>query len=445
MRFSPEQLSDPKCFDALRQDKETFSSLAELEHRDDLSHLELCRLAQYLLSQKDAAGCLATLAKARELDSSYLERGIYLACLGFKEDFRALAAALRPIKFESMEPLEMEGCSLVCESIALYYLAHLEDYQQAYAMLYRAETLAALLNLNYRLDVISSKLEYTASLADDSYIPNPLTSDSDAANEQALRNSFSNFLIDCDIDSVERLAIAGQLEKTELILVQATKDYALALEGKFSYEKVAEKISEAVPDYYESKLYWSLLMLQTFSIIGNCSGRSHPERIVSVLKEALGEFVHLNLTMTLAAKIYPLGVYMAASLDDRIKPHIYDVMTLQNERHGDGFNLGNKVVSGVTKPVREAIILDELYGTTDNLITVTKKPLGHPQNKSRLEKSMKAVDIGRSNFISVGGLYRGVYCLGKALTEPKIQEEAEHIYQGSTFLKEVVSPHLLNF
>ena len=269
MRFSPEQLSDPKCFDALRQDKETFSSLAELEHRDDLSHLELCRLAQYLLSQKDAAGCLATLAKARELDSSYLERGIYLACLGFKEDFRALAAALRPIKFESMEPLEMEGCSLVCESIALYYLAHLEDYPQAYAMLYRAETLAALLNLNYRLDVISSKLEYTASLADDAYISNPLISDSDAADGHALRNRFSNILINHDLKSAEPLTVAGKLEKAELILAQATKNYALALEGKFSYEKVAENLTEAVPEYYESKLYWSLLMLQIFSVIGS--------------------------------------------------------------------------------------------------------------------------------------------------------------------------------
>ena len=332
---TPDQLSDPHRFDELRRDKEAFAALSNLKRREDLSHVELCRLAQYLLFQQDADGCLEVLSKAR-IEDSNLAKGVYLACLGFQERFSDLAAAIRSLSFDSVQPLDIEGYSLQCESVALYYLMHLKDYHQTYAMLYRSETLAGILGLSYRTEVIRAKLEYTANVAGDSFTPSPILSGVKGADGHALRTRFSTLLTSHDIKAVKTLTLAGHLEQPELALAEATKHYALALEGQRSFEQTAHTLSESVPEHYESKLYWALLMLQLFSVIGESAGRSQPERISVILSEAVTQVLHLSPTLSAAARIFPLGVVMAGCLDSRIAPHVNEVITLRSEQRGDG-------------------------------------------------------------------------------------------------------------
>ena len=434
-------LSNPKAFDTLRLDDETFEQVARLKLKKNLSHIELCRLAQYYLYKEDIKAALDTVKRAKQLKGSSLAQAIYLASLAAKEDFQTLAQAMRPISVQGQSPLDLEGYSFEYESLAAYYAIYLKDYREAMAFLYRAESLAAALNLTYRLTAIRSNLRYCATMLGERLTLNPLVSDANnKAARSTVRGIFNNALKQQNLSAVKTLALEGKIDKADIILAESTHAYALALENQQSFSEAARLLNLNIPEHPISRLYWSFLTLQLFAMLGPNRGLANPEKAAEVCLNVLDTSRFFTSHLGLAAHLYPLGILLAAEFDERLLPHTHEAVVLWNETYRDGLHRQGKRLVTVTKPIREAIILDELYARFEHLSKSFTKPLGHPQNRARYQESLTKAKLGRSNFTSVGGLYRGYVYLSDGLSQKATKDKADELYESSSFLQTILKP-----
>lgn len=438
MKLNRSLLKSPQAFDELRLNDKAFESLSLLAEEPALTHLEHCRYAQYLLYRENFTAFDNVLSEARRTGSSGLSTALLLKQLIIREEHQALKRKVMTFRPQTSDPLELEGYSLGFESCAYYFAVLCKDFHQAYAYLYRAEAYALALGLKYRLKVIRSKLEATANMAGDTLILNTLSFDeSGKADLEAVRNRFESCLRSGNVSEIETLTRKGHLGREEWLLARATLEYQQALEGSGSYSVAAELISDTLPEHPESQLLWSLLMLQLFSVIGPAEGRAEPERIVRVLENSLSKVLHLYPSVVVAASLYPLGVSLAAQLNDRIKLVNEHVTTLNHAPSKGGLFKGKEKLATLTKPVREALILDEAYATQEHLKSALKWPTGHPQNKVRFKKALDKAGTKRHEFVTEGGLFRGYYFLGKALGDHKLLDEAQRLYERSDLLQTV--------
>jgi hypothetical protein len=247
------------------------------------------------------------------------------------------------------------------------------------------------------------------------------------------------------LQEIEILLNNDSLSKEELLLAQATIEYEHFILGNGNISSVAERISNYEPVHPTSKLYWALLMLQVFSQIGNGNGRTSPDRIYKTLEKALSAISQVKSVIPVAANIYPLGLSIASKFHPHLRNADSKVALLRSEHHRDGLWRNGKKIVTITKPVREALILDEVYGTREHYEAAIHYQTGHPENKARLERSLSEVGLKRNEIATIGGMYRGLLRLGKTLNDKSVLKESEKVFESSTFLQEHVVTTALNF
>jgi exonuclease VII small subunit len=209
--------------------------------------------------------------------------------------------------------------------------------------------------------------------------------------------------------------------------------------------KVAGLIYDHVPDHPESKLFWSLLMLQVFAAIGVSDGRANPERILKTLESSLSSTEYIGSVVPVAANIYPQGVAVASHLYPRLETARHKVATIWSDDSRDGLRLEGKKIVTITKPIRDALVLDDLYHSRDHFGAVVKRGTGHTHNKTRLERSLEQVNLKLHEVTSVGGIYRGVFRLGQTLGDKQVLEKGEQFRLSSSFLIKTVEPGIFTF
>ena len=423
MSFDITQLNNPKAFDALRMVDEAFESLAGLG-KTNLSHIQACRYAQYLLYRQRDAEAEQTLELAGYLGSSALLNGLRFTLLSVSDRFAELEDKLTSFRAQGASPLELEGHILAYEAAAYYYL-YKEDFYQAYASLHKAEGFALALNLNYRLGVIRNNLEAVAAAANDGLPLGSLTAGSSGlAADHSVRTRFLYHLTRAELKDIKTLLYQGRVSYADYRLAEATKHYETYISKGSGAALAASLVTENLPEHPESKLYWCFLMLQLFSVLGAAKGLSNPERIQKVLKRCVGELDHPTAIAIVVARVYPLGLSLAARLEPRLETAAERVALLCNVNYSDGIHIDGDVVT-VTKPVRSALILDELSASRENFTQVIKRPHGHPTNKARWQRSLEKARLSRSEFVSVGGVYRGLVQLADTLGYEPLQREAQ--------------------
>ena len=72
------------------------------------------------------------------------------------------------------------------------------------------------------------------------------------------------------------------------------------------------------------------------------------------------------------------------------------VALLWSEHSRDGLRRDGKKLVTITRPVREALILDEVYGTHEHYAAAINYQTGHAENKAGLERSLNEVGLKRS-------------------------------------------------
>jgi hypothetical protein len=445
-----EVLASPKAFDTLRQQESTFGRLAALQNHGYLGKLERCRLAQYHLYRRehDAALRLVESASPRDFLLAYALRMKLLECLERFEDLATMVAKFKP---GSSEPLQAEATMLGYESCAFYFAIVRKEYPSAYAYLHRAEALAIEHDLTYRLSVIHTLLENVSNMAGDNLVLDPLLARDGLLKQRSIRNRFDSFLRAGNLAGVEALVNSSDLAKEELFLARASHEYQGFITGTGKIHVVAGLITNQEPHYPVSRFYWSLLLLQVFSHIGAGEGRAEPSRICKILVQAVEDIVQVESVIPVAAQLYPLGLALAAHLHPRLEMAVNKVATVWCRDKHDGLRLGNKKISIITKPVREAIVLDDLYSVHDHLSQVlstkaTPNPKrGHRENKVRFERSLEQVQLKRHEITSVGGLYRGLLRLGKSLGNASLLERSSLLKDTTPFLQHHLRLHSLEF
>jgi exonuclease VII small subunit len=427
-------LASPKAFDTLRQNETAFSRLAALKTHGHLDRLERCRLAQYQLycQHYDEALRLIDEASPNTFLLAYAVRMKILECLERFEDLEYMVEAFKP---GSSAGLEAEATVLAYESCAFYFAVVKKEYRAAYAYLHRAEALALEHALTYRLNVIRNHLEVVANMTGDTLALDPLLAQDSLLRVRRVRNRFDSFLRSGDLAGVEMLVDTGDLSKEELFLARATREYARSTVGQGKIHVVAGLVGNQEPAYPVSRFYWSLLLLQVFSHMGAGDGHAKPERIFKTLLRSLNDIDQVDSVLPVAANVYPLGLSLAAHLHPKLAAASQKVATVWCDDKHDGLRREGKKVSIITKPVREAIVLDDLYATRDNLIGVLGTKTGHRENRARFERSLEQVHLERHHITSVGGVYRGLLRLSTTLCDTSLLRESEALRDTSPFLQ----------
>ncbi len=438
-------LDSPQAFDTLRKDRTSFARLAVLGEEAYLEPIQLCRYAQFLLYEEQYEQALVTIEKAKP-QNNLLAYGIRMAILASLEWFDLLHAMIENFRPGPNQPLEAEGTILAYEQTAFYFAMVKKDYRLAYANLHRAEALALEHALPYRLGVIRSHIEAVANMSGDVLTLDPLLeSNSGTFRRKSVRNRFDSLLRASNVDAIRTFVRQHQLEQEDLFLAQGTLEYHKATEGQGSFHKVASLISEHEPDHPESRFFWSLLLAQVFSAIGDADGRANPERILKVLEASLARIEYLGSVVPVAANIYPQGLAMATYLLPRLEPSRGRVATVWSDDVRDGLRLNGKKIVTITKPVREAMVLDDLYRSRERFSDVTSYKTGHTENKLRLERSLEKVNLNLHEITTIGGVYRGVFRLGKTLEDKTIVRRSEELRLSSSFLSQQVTPQEFQF
>ncbi len=437
-------LASPQLFDKLREDKHEFERLAALGQMY-LDSLQKCRYAQYLLyNQKyDEALVIIEQANSEEFLLAYAVKMAILAALERADELSQMVTEFRP---GSSEPLEAEATALGYEMCASYFAMYPKEYPLAYAYWHRAEAIAIEHKLNYRFRVIRMNLEALTNMAGDNIILDPLyETDTGDFKLKNVRNRFDSLLRAGNLPEIESYVQQNHLSKEELFLSQATVEYGRFILGEENILLVAEQITNYKPEHPTSRLYWALLMLQVFSYIGSSGGRANPERIYKILDSALSEIEQVRSVIPVAANIYPLGLSIAS----KFHPHLSDsdkkVALLWSEHGRDGLRRNGKKLVTITRPVREALILDEVYGTQEHYAAAIHYQTGHAENKARLERSLNEVGLKRYEIATIGGMYRGLLRLGKELDDRSILKQSEAVFESSSFLQNHVVQHALHF
>jgi hypothetical protein len=429
-------LRSSKAFDKLRQDESQFKRLGALGREPFLDAISKCRYAQYLLYNDQYQEALALVEEVKP-HKHLLAYAIKMKALWCLEKFEELGAMVQRFKPGGASDLEADATILAYECCAIYYTVVRKAYKAAYAYYHRAEALALEHGLTYRLGVIRMNLEAATNMAGESLVLDPLL-DADAGDFKtfSIRNRFDSFLRAGNILLIERGIDTGDFTQQDVFLARATLEYHHAQEGTGHMSVVAGLITNQVPEDALRKFYWSLLMLQVFCAIGNADGRADPDRIRDVLKQSLVDLgPYLSSVLPVVAHIYPLGLSLAAHLDVRLANASDHVATLWSESERDGLRRGKERLTSVTKPVREALLLDDLNSTREHFHTVTNKRTGHAQNKARLERSLAKAQLKRSEFTTVAGVYRGLVRLAKTLNDESLLQVSESLREGSSFLK----------
>ena len=289
-------------------------------------------------------------------------------------------------------------------------------------------------------------LEAIANMAGDNITLDPLyEANTGSFKIKSIYNRFDSFLRAGNLLEIESYVNQNHLSKEDLYLSQATSEYGRFILGEGNISLVAERINNYKPSYPTAKLYWALLMLQVFSYIGNSGGRANPERIYKILDEAIAEIDQLRSVIPVAANIYPLGLSIASKFHSKLNESDKKVALLWSEHTRDGLRRDGKKLVTITRPVREALILDEVYGTQEHYAAAINYQTGHAENKARLERSLNEVGLKRYEFSTVGGMYRGLLRLGKELDDQSILKQSEKVFESSNFLQNHVVQHALNF
>ena len=437
-------LVSPQAFDKLRQNKDHFERLSDLGNMQ-LSTLQGCRYAQYLLYNQKYKEALQVIEKVSP-EKFPLAHAIKMKILEVLEQYDLLSEMIESFKPGSSEPLEAEATILSYESCAYYFAVVNRNYALAYAYLYRAEALAIEHKLTYRLGVIRMHLEVTANMVGDNLTLDPLyETETGDFKLKSIRNRFDSFLRAGNIQAIEAYVEKGSLSQEELLLAQATLEYSRFTLGQGSISVTSKLLSDDEPEHPTSKLYWALLMLQIFSNMGEASGRANPERICKTLDSALVKIEQVNSVLPVAANVYPLGLAIASKIHNRLANADQKVALLWSEHSRDGLRRDGKKLTTITKPIREALLLDEVYGTREHYASVTHYQTGHAENKARLERSLEQVGLKRWEIATIGGVYRGLLRLGQVLGDRAILETSEHVLQSSSFLRENLVRNALNF
>jgi hypothetical protein len=437
-------LASPKAFDDLRQDKNAFARLVALGSEQG-DKVQLCRYAQYLLYEQQYEQALVVIEKASP--STYpLAYSVKMAIVASLEWFELLHDMVEMFKHGSSQPLEAEATMLGYETCAFYFAVVRKDYQLGYAYLHRAEALALEHKLLYRLNVIRMHLEATANMAGDTLTLDPLSeANTGDLKHKSVRTRFDSFLRAGNIHAIEDSVKRGQLSVEEMYLARGTFEYQRFMRGEGGINLVAHAITDHEPEGSISKLLWSLLMLQLFNAVGEANGRANPERIYKAIEQAILQTEHLGSVVPVAAQIYPSGLAIASYLFPRLEAVRDKVATVWSDDTRDGLHLHGKKIVTITKPVREALILDDLHRTREHFEAVTRRRTGHTQNKVRLERSLGKVNLKLHEITTVGGVYRGLLRLGRDLGDSKVLQASETLRTSSSFLKENVYPELFTF
>jgi hypothetical protein len=437
-------LASPKAFDTLRQNEHEFTRLAALGS-EQADKVQICRFAQYLLYEKQYEQALVMIEKASP--SSYLlAYSIKMAVVASLEWFDELSEMIKRFRLGSSEQLEAEATMMGYETCAFYYAVVKKDYQRGYAYLHRAEALALEHGLTYRLKVIRMHLEVTANMAGDTHILDSLVeTNAGDFKGKSFRTRFDSLLRSGNLQAIENLKKRGQLSPEELYLAQGTLEYQKLIKGEGSINLVATTISDHEPEGSISKLLWSLLMLQVFNTMGDASGRTNPERIYKTIEHSIATIEHLGSVVPVAANIYPQGLAIASYIFPRLDVARDKVATVWSDNSRDGLRLGGKKIVTITKPVREALVLDDLFRTKEHFEFVTKDATGHTQNKVRLERSLAKVNLRLHEITTVGGVYRGLLRLGRSLNDGKLLQASETLRMSSHFLVQHVDPESFTF
>jgi hypothetical protein len=429
-------LRSSKAFDKLRQDESQFKRLGALGRETHLDATSKCRYAQYLLYTDRFAEALALVEEVKP-HKNLLAYAVKMKCLWCLEKFAELGVMVQRFKPGGTNDLEADATILAYECCAIYYTVVRKAYKAAYAYYHRAEALALEHGLTYRLGVIRMNLEAATNMAGESLVLDPLL-DADAGDFKtfSIRNRFDSFLRAGNVLMIERGIDTGDFTKEDLFLARATLEYHHAQNGGGHINVVAGLITNQTPDDALRKFYWSLLMLQVFCAIGSAGGRADPERIRGVLKESLIDLEpYLSSVLPVAAHIYPLGLSLAGYLDPRLDNASDHVATLWSERERDGLRRGKERLAGVTKPVREALLLDDLSNTREHFQTVTNKRTGHAQNKARLERSLAKAQLKRTEITTIAGVYRGLVRLAATLNDEGLLQASNGLKESSGFLR----------
>lgn len=422
-------LNDPKAFDTLRQDDAVFEQVSCLAELDTPTHLQLCRYAQYLFYRERDDEAALVLKNAAKLGSSALHRALVLMQLVLTDQHIDLRHRVASFRATSAAPLDLEAYALGFELCAFYYAAVEENYARAHTYLTKAEGFAEVLKLDYRLISVRAKLSSLAAMSGDATPSHELTSsESGLAHEHALRARYLLHLSRNDIVALEQMLKREQICAKDLNLARATKLFARHLAGEASLSRAADLITEHIPDHPEAKLFWCFLMLQLFSVMGAAGGRVHPRRVQEVLQRTLSELDHPVGSAAAAAKIYPLGLSLAAAIEPGLAKAVPSRAIIRNDSSRDGIHKGDERVL-VTKQVRHALILDEYHAVSNHFKDVTTRPHGHPTNRTRWEASLAKAQLRRDQLVTVGGLARGFGKLSEALKHPELARRSFELTQ----------------
>ena len=421
---SLETLQDAKAFDDFKKSKNWKARLALLKKaKEPIAQIRYGWFLHYLGKAEEALSVLKPhlhipLAKAHYMDA-LADLEMHEELLGHLKDWLDLSVS------------DAEA-TIIGYEVQAYVLAVLKrNYEQAFRILYRAEGLAIEHQLERRLAIIRFHLENVSLLSGKPVSLEAIHFDNLFSSQLLNITRFQSHLRAGNIDILSSYASFSP----ELIsLAQSTLEYKRWIERLGDIEGAAKRVSSQISEYPEFRVYWSLLMLQIHSKIGQANGLASPHRIDSVLKQSLNEMKldDINNMLSFSARVYPLGTLTASFMDKRLEKARELVAIICARSNKDGIRIGKSKYATITQRVRYALLNDGVNQSNEALAAV--KAL-NPSYNNRLQKALGKVELELHETTNVGELYRSLCDLGKALNKSELSQQANRIKSENPYLQ----------
>ena len=421
-------LTDAKAFDDFKNEADWQERLALVKNAPDA--ISQIRYAWLLHYQGDAKTSLERLLIYKNHPLAYvLVMDALISLDRHDELLEYLAQWNAPTSAEWVE-----ATIIGYEVSAFVHAILIKDSFLAFRFLHHAEALAKHYDLNRRLQVIHNHLELVANASDTPIVLQQIKHPNVSSLGFVQSMRFQSYL---RAENLEALNEDPFISKDMYDLAQATLMYNRWFDQPESIARAAHLITDQVPSNAEFRVYWALLMLQTFTQRGAQQGLASPYRIVKVLKEGLDglKYSDFEALIGFSSRMYPLGLALATKIDERLSMANDSIAIIWPDRVRDGVRYGSEKLATIPSRVRSALIKDGLNGSFSYTSEVFRF---HATYKQRLNLALKTIDLNLAETTNIGSLYRGFDHLFQNLKDKQFYYHARSLSQQSSLLKSLL-------
>ncbi len=406
-------IQDPKAFEELANDEVTWHRLALL--KDFPGELEQVRYAHYLSSQYRLDEALEVMRAFKPNEMSSIALGTYLGILLTAGELAELESLISQPLSEDPSPLSAEGRMRSYEAIAGYLHTRCNESKLAQKYLYWEQAIANELRLSRRLNIIEMLLEDVNQALGEVSILEPVhLSGLKHTIQKRQRQRFDSILHETNFVAAKQLVDEHQIDECDYRLIEALKVYRDAELGQGSFSNCIKYLKDE-PKHPESSLYQSLLALQLFAKLGVVTPTTDLTSVLTRLKAAVQNIPNLEYSYPITAKLFPLGLAMAAYLLPKFKSALVFVPIILDQPKQKGIFLANQRLATLSPIMCEAIVQDGLKASRTSYENATSSKTGYTINKKRFEQALEKADLKVYELTNTGAIVRGLsYCKNEA-------------------------------